>query len=145
MLKGIGWAELHELIHYEPELGLLTWKVQRGFKAAGSPIISEKVCIDGKRYPIGEIAFLWYYRRYPYKAFHHINGDPLDIRLSNLSDKRQKVAPKLYLAAPDVCIRISVTAAGLYRLQLVRKRQKPEELGEFSTFAEAAEIGEAAL
>ena len=83
-----------ELLDYDPETGLLTWKVNkrgRGAKVggkAGSNCINGYlyVGIDSKRLLIHRVVWLWYYGYFPENDIDHINRVRSDNRICNLRE-----------------------------------------------------------
>ena len=83
---------LDEVLDYNQETGLFTWRVRpnrsiRIGTVAGSPISTSghiSVGFDGKRYLAHRLAFLTMTGCWPEHEVDHINGDPADNRWSNL-------------------------------------------------------------
>lgn len=82
-----------ELLDYDPETGLLTWKVNKGRGAkvggkAGSNCINGYlyVGIDSKRLLIHRVVWLWYYGYFPENEIDHINRVRTDNRICNLRE-----------------------------------------------------------
>jgi len=88
--------ELKELLKYDPETGVFTWRVDRanGRYKAGSIVKGEvnkktsyrRLWINGKRYQSSHIANLYMTGEWPKEEMDHINRDPLDDRWCNLRE-----------------------------------------------------------
>jgi hypothetical protein len=84
---------LKELLHYDPDTGMFTWRVNKGpFLAgdvAGRTVKTGKywrVGIDGKRYIASRLAWLYMTGVWPSYDIDHINRDRQDNRFCNLRD-----------------------------------------------------------
>jgi hypothetical protein len=84
-----------ELLSYNAETGVLTWKVSRGGVRAGDPAGSpqskgyEQVRIDGTLYYTHRVAWLIAHGRWPIDQLDHVNGLRTDNRLKNLRECTQ--------------------------------------------------------
>ena len=81
---------LRELLDYDAETGLFTWRVQLGKARIGDvPRCFQNyyvLQIDKRRYSQHRLAWLWTYGKWPDAQIDHINGDCRDNRLANLRD-----------------------------------------------------------
>jgi len=85
---------LRELLDYDPETGVFTWRVNRRGRfarvgaVAGTPRKDGRlqISVDGTIYDAGPLAFLWMTGRWPARLIDHKNGDPSDDRWRNLRE-----------------------------------------------------------
>ena len=83
-------ARLKELLHYDPETGVFTWRVSRGGIAAGSRAGTpdkegyDRIKADGRKYGSHRLAFLYMTGSPPPDEVDHINREKGDNRWSNL-------------------------------------------------------------
>lgn len=90
------FTELSRLFNYEPDTGLLTWKISTGQKIkpgdiAGSlqpcrKTVYRRIQYRGRCYKAHRIAWILAYGRQPEGQIDHIDGDGLNNRLRNLRD-----------------------------------------------------------
>jgi len=85
-------ARLKELLHYDPETGVFTWRVGRVGCRAGSIAGSLNGCgyrqigIDRRMHLLHRIAFLYVTGGFPQEELDHINGVRDDNRWVNLRE-----------------------------------------------------------
>lgn len=90
---GAKWARyVRKLLDYNPETGMLSWRVSRGRARAGDEagcIHHEgyrKIMIGGRAYLAHRLAFLVMTGRWPHDQLDHINGARSDNRWKNLRE-----------------------------------------------------------
>lgn len=85
-------ARLKELLHYDADTGVFTWRARkRGVtvgRIAGSPAHYGYWCLvlEGKRYAAHRLAWLYVYGVYPASCTDHINRIRRDNRIANLRE-----------------------------------------------------------
>lgn len=79
-------ARLKELLHYDPDTGVMTW--QRTKKRAGTQhrLGYRNVMVAGRTYAEHRLAWCWVYGRWPSHDLDHINRVRNDNRLCNLRE-----------------------------------------------------------
>lgn len=83
---------LKELLNYDPETGVFTWKINKGRSLKGSEAGSVKhhgyrrIVLDGKRLYAHRLAWLITYGVWPSHSVDHINRQRDDNRIANLRD-----------------------------------------------------------
>ena len=83
-------ARLKELLDYNPDTGVFTWRVSRGSVKSGSVAGSEnsegylQIRIYGKPYRAHRLAWLYTHGEFPTGQLDHINRVRTDNRISNL-------------------------------------------------------------
>ena len=95
---------LKELLNYNSETGIFTWKVNRGGRKIGSiagakSLGYRNIMIDKISYQAHRLAWLFVYGKWPEKDLDHINLERDDNRICNLrvvSDSENKQNQKMY-------------------------------------------------
>jgi hypothetical protein len=83
-------GRLRELLHYDPETGVFTWRVPRGNVKAGDVAGKfsgdgyRQVCVCGRFYYAHRLAWFYIHGVWPEAEIDHRNRDRSDNRMSNL-------------------------------------------------------------
>ena len=95
-MNHIKHERLCELLHYCPETGIFTWKVDRKRLAKAGTIAGSKngtgyiqISVDGNLYLAHRLAWFYCFQEWPEKVIDHINSIKDDNRLDNLQDVSQ--------------------------------------------------------
>jgi hypothetical protein len=90
-LEALEAARLREVIDYEPETGVLRWRVDRANRVragdlAGSAHVRGywRIGIDGRDYLAHRLAWFHFHGTWPADRIDHVNGDRADNRIANL-------------------------------------------------------------
>lgn len=144
--KPPSYDRVRELLDYDPATGIMIWKVRRGKMLPGhkagclKPSGYYTINIDGVRYYLHRIIFLWYFQYYPEHEVDHKNGNPSDNTINNLQEcKHICNIQKIGLRATNVTgvVGVSLSKSGKYGAFIccggVRRY-----LGEYQQLLEAA-------
>jgi len=140
-------ARLRELLSYNPQTGVFTWRVNRGGTAmagamAGNHMVGDgrlQIYVDGKNYTGARLAWFYAHDQWPTGDVDHINGDPSDDRLANLRDVPRRVNQEnRRRARSDSYIGLLGVSPNRNRWRAtIRSKGQWTHLGTFDTPAEA--------
>lgn len=96
MRRELTAERLRELLRYDPETGILSWRVDRGKCGIGSRAGDSagwpdkkgylRAKVDGNDFMCHRLAWLYVHGRWPAKQIDHINGVRDDNRIANLRE-----------------------------------------------------------
>ena len=91
--KSVSHERLTELLHYDPETGVFTWRKYRGGHAKKGAVAGthdtnghRQILIDKHPHRAHRLAWLYVYGKWPEQVIDHINGVRDDNRIANLRD-----------------------------------------------------------
>ncbi|WP_197090407.1 HNH endonuclease [Cupriavidus basilensis] len=87
--KDLTADRVRELLDYEPETGVFTWKPRPAGHRRSSGYVS--IHIDGCEIKAHQLVWFLAYGAWPETLIDHINGNPSDNRLKNLRDGSSKL------------------------------------------------------
>ena len=157
--SGLTAERVREVLDYEPETGILTWKAPLKFSSrkAGTVAGSKNdqgyvtIKVDNVLYRAHRLAWLYMHGEWPDNEVDHRNGIRDDNRMANLRDVSCQVNSQNQLRAKRLAVP-SPFSTGLLGTYFNRRRQlfiariqdpvtrKQKNLGAYATAAEAHEI-----
>lgn len=90
MTKELTQRRLKELLHYDPNTGIFTWRRRRGCRAAGSRAGADhhsgywRIRVDDRLYNAHRLAWFYVLGKWPAEQIDHVNGMRSDNRFDNL-------------------------------------------------------------
>lgn len=137
--------DMKDLIAYNPDTGVLTWKVDRGSVKAGEVVSSKhkkgylQVRVDGRLYLAHRVAVFLHTGKWPEKLVDHRNGVKDDNRWSNLREASQTVNMQNLRKAPgSKKLPLGVRSRGDKFTSQIRVDGETVHLGTFDTEHEAS-------
>lgn len=144
--SGLSAERARELFSYDPETGVITWKVSLSNRAqAGAAAGSLRtagyidVFVGGKRVAAHRLAWLLYHGTWPDKFLDHVNGIRTDNRMANLrqADYRLNSQNQRKAHKGSRTGYLGVTLVGEVFRSRIQVDGRQKLLGDFKTPAEA--------
>ena len=91
-MKELTAERVRELLNYDPETGIFTWRVSRGGVVAGAIAGANngkgylRIVIDNRKYRAHRLAWLMTFGEWPDDQIDHMDGDKLNNRIVNLRE-----------------------------------------------------------
>jgi hypothetical protein len=148
--KHISYERLVEVLNYDTDIGIFTWKAKINTTTVVGNIAGHKdklgyitIRIDGKTFKSHRLAWLYVYKIWPEKFLDHINRNPSDNRICNLREISRRgnainKMPKRISKSGIVGVYLSQSAHRWYALVTVRG--KDIFLGSSPSKIEAAKL-----
>ena len=149
-MEYINHDRLLELLDYDPDSGVFTWKMSRAGSAKIGSIAGsinsagyQLIGVDGTRYLAHRLAWFYCFQEWPAHIIDHINGIKTDNRLDNLQDVTQnKNIQKANRKLAASGFRNVKKVGNRYRAQ-IEVKGKTVHLGTFDTGEQASEYAKA--
>lgn len=148
----VTYEEVRRMLDYDPDTGILTWKVERYRKHPGdvagciftmkNGYKSVNISLNYKRYLAHRIIWLWMTGKWPIEEIDHKDGNGANNKWGNLREathnqnaKNRSISKANLTGAKGV----GIGRKGLYRARIMVNR-RDITLGYFKTIEEAAEV-----